>query len=151
MFRTALPTRPNVVARVRKETHMAANRKEYLEEMRAVKFLCRSPLPAQARELVDKLLKRKLVEPARLLDRANRGRKEGEPIVTAIRKEGDPNRPDLVAYFSDGTKAPYRELTRCNFDVKQIILAGPFDGELHTYTCPNCGRVGVYRNPFFEE
>jgi len=34
---------------------------------------------------------------------------------------------------------------RCGYDMNEVFLKGPLDGEDHEYTCPNCGVKGTYR------
>jgi len=39
----------------------------------------------------------------------------------------------------------------CGADFSDVVCAGPFDGELHAYVCPQCGVEGAYIAPKFED
>jgi hypothetical protein len=39
----------------------------------------------------------------------------------------------------------------CGADFNAIVIAGPWDGERHEYTCKKCGLKGTYRAPHFPE
>lgn len=38
----------------------------------------------------------------------------------------------------------------CGRDFNDEICANPFDGEVRSYNCPNCGLSGTYRSPLYE-
>lgn len=38
----------------------------------------------------------------------------------------------------------------CGEPIVNVVLAGPFDGKPHEYTCSRCGRPGHYTAPRFE-
>lgn len=35
--------------------------------------------------------------------------------------------------------------TPCGYDMNEIFLKGPLDGQMHEYKCPKCGVEGTYR------
>jgi hypothetical protein len=35
----------------------------------------------------------------------------------------------------------------CDYDLNEIVLAGPWDGEEHVFGCPGCGRLVSMRFP----
>jgi hypothetical protein len=37
------------------------------------------------------------------------------------------------------------------YDFNDTVCAGPFDGQDHPYTCPQCGVQGGYTAPLFDE
>jgi len=63
-----------------------------------------------------------------------------EQIVRSIRRT-------CLGLQTDADGVPL--LTRCGSDFNDVILAGPLDGQAHTYTCPRCGIEGHYTAPWF--
>ena len=37
----------------------------------------------------------------------------------------------------------------CGYDFNLTVVDGPWDGQPHLYTCPQCGMTGTYRAPRF--
>lgn len=121
-------------------------RQEILEYHRTLTFLCRGYLPVKARYLVEELIKNGDADFAGLIDGANRGRTEDEPFVHTVVKQDHPRYPVLML-LSDGTSEPYVRRPMCGYNFVRTILAGPWDGKDHEYTCPQCGVRGEYRAP----
>lgn len=38
----------------------------------------------------------------------------------------------------------------CGADFNDVVVEGPFDGEVHEYECAECGVEGTYRAPQFD-
>lgn len=38
----------------------------------------------------------------------------------------------------------------CGYDYNEFVVAGPWDGQLHETTCPQCGTVDKYQAPVFQ-
>lgn len=88
---------------------------------------------------------------ADLIDRANRGRSETDPIVILVEPPAHPRLPPL-AHLSNGGVEPYQPRPPCGSPfLRALLLAGAFDGQVHRYTCPECGVVGIYQAPSVDE
>ena len=56
----------------------------------------------------------------------------------------------LQAGDLDGARAlDAEQRTGCGYDFNKTVVASPFDGKEHHYTCPACGLEGTYRAPIF--
>lgn len=64
-------------------------------------------------------------------------------------------REEINQLLAEGDNAKARLLDRanragCGYNFNLTILAGPLDGKVHDYKCPDCGIEGTYRAPWFE-
>lgn len=99
-------------------------KEEAIGHIQSVRRHCRGPLPPGAQEAIAQAFVKGDAETAQRLDRINRGRR------TAT---------------TDGPSGP-----GCGWDVNHAIIAGAWDGEDATVTCPQCGNAISYRAPYFE-
>jgi len=37
----------------------------------------------------------------------------------------------------------------CGHDFNDVVCAGPLDGKMHSYTCPDCGLSATYTAPLY--
>lgn len=68
--------------------------------------------------------------------------------------EGKPE--EARAYEASHWGIPYEtpegtRFRKCNYDMNDLICAGPIDGRNHTPRCPGCGRVVSYRVAWFPD
>jgi hypothetical protein len=124
---------------------------ELIQQLQAIRYPCQGPLPTAARVLVNQLAQHTETRAvASVIDRANRGRTDDEPIVIQLVAPDDPALP-LIALLSNGHQEPYRPRPLCgaNF-LPALLVAGPFDGVVRSYRCPRCGVSGLYAPPLLE-
>lgn len=124
---------------------------ELIADIRAVARTCRGPLPSGARAYIAELLQRGDKGTARIVDVYNRGREENVPFVVRLGTLPRPGTADMHEFvFSDGSIRTDVQAEICGYDFNNIIADGPFDGQGHTYTCPQCGVTGFYHAPLLE-
>jgi hypothetical protein len=88
--------------------------------------------------------------------------KEAEPLPKALEFVKEVEDLAKISHPAEGEAEGLHELTiraatalfaydeKCGYDFNEIIIAGPFDGQQHEYTCPKCRQKGTYRAPYFE-
>lgn len=103
---------------------------------------CRGYLPRKARLLKKVYFKERNLKQASRIDMWNRGRSDDELIIIDVVGEGV-----KMAVLENGSQEPLRYREPCNYNFNLTILSGPFDGKLHTYTCPRCFVEGEYTAP----
>ena len=87
--------------------------------------------------------------------------KEQYDIITAIKRtcHGDLSpeiRAQVVEMLQEGKHDEARMFDvanrpGCGYNFNDTIIAGPLDGQVHNYTCPDCGVKGTYRAPWFDK
>ncbi len=60
--------------------------------------------------------------------------------VTDLMRRGE---MEQARQLEDGSRNP------CGYDVNEIVVAGPWDGEDYEVACPGCGQKITYRAPSF--
>jgi len=129
-------------------------KEEFLAEVAATAKTCRGPriaggVPAQAiyREIARRL--RELPADAAPSAEQTALRKRRGELLAAHAQLGQ----DIAARVAeDPTAAAQADAALrlgCGYDINQIILAGPLDGDVHPYACPQCGLPGTYRAPLW--
>lgn len=101
------------------------NRAEAEAVIRSIERRCRGPLSDEHRDVVASLLAQGKTHEAQAYDNTHRGIPTETPRGTVY--------------------AP------CNYNVNDLICAGPIDGLDHTVQCPRCKVVISYRPAWFPE
>lgn len=120
-------------------------REEIIASETAVPKFCRGYLSVAARRLKQQAWDRGLVDLAVMVDVANRCRTEDELAVLFVLY----SQTEAIATLEGGSTEPYAP-RRCDYNFNYTILAGPFDGKVHSYQCPRCGVTGEYQAPLEE-
>jgi hypothetical protein len=85
----------------------------------------------------------------RLVGRTCRGPKSEKHAAEIAQLLADGQKDEAAALDDRTRRHPKTGAYGCGQDFNDVIVAGPFDGQMHDYTCPSCGAKGRYGAPAF--